>query len=155
VGRHYSPPGTYEAIRKEVLEDPTWPPAAFRVALYLVTKPPWWEVNEGQVADATGLKPSTVEAAIRDLRRRGLIEDEQVREGRRIKKWVVRFRADLILARRPGPEPPSSTPPKNRGLDATCDDADGAAVLYPPKKSGTRRDLQERQLPGGKRAGGL
>src|SRR5438034_11021858 len=75
MARYTSPPGTFEAVRKEVLEDPTWHPAAFRVALYLVTKPDGWVIRDRQVADATGLSKTAVAGAIRDLRAQGLVVD--------------------------------------------------------------------------------
>ena len=48
MARHYSPPGTYERIRKSVLEDPTLTNAEFRLALYLVTKPDRWVIHPGR-----------------------------------------------------------------------------------------------------------
>ena len=110
MARHYSPPGTFEAIRKEVIEDPTWTLAAFRLALYLTAKPDGWVLHAKPLADGTGLKPSTVEAGIRELRRRGLVYDEQVRNDQdgRFERWETRFRRNLVVA-------PPSTPPKNRG----------------------------------------
>jgi hypothetical protein len=132
MARHYSPPGTFEAIRKEVIEDPTWTAAAFRLAVYLTAKPDGWVLYVKPLADGTGLKPSAVAAAIRELRGRGLVYDERVRNDKtgRFDRFEVRFRRDLVVA-------PSTTPPKNRGVDATSDNTvPPQADTTPPKNGG-------------------
>ena len=124
-----SPPGTFEAIRKKIIEDPTWTPVAFRLAVYLAAKPDGWVLHTKPIADGTGLKPSAVQTGIRELRRRGLVYDEQVRSdgGRRIEGWETRFRRDLVVAL-------TSTPPENRGVDVTSQN--GSGVSTPPENRG-------------------
>ena len=42
MARYTSPPGTYEPLRKELLEDPALTDAEARLIIYLATKPDGW-----------------------------------------------------------------------------------------------------------------
>ena len=100
MARHYSPPGTYERIRKSVLEDPSLTNAEFRLALYLVTKPDRWVIHPRQLAGALDRTVNEIETALRGLRRRGLVAEEVTRtpgSGRRITSRQRRFRRDLVV----------------------------------------------------------
>jgi hypothetical protein len=142
MARHYSPPGTYERVRKSVLEDPSLTNAEFRLALYLATKPDRWVIHPRQLADALDRTVNEIETALRCLRRRGLVEEEITRtpDGRRIVRRQSRFRRDLILQPLDGPlldgesaiQDLTSTNDKTTGQvsdgesairDLTCDDA--------------------------------
>ena len=131
MARHRSPPGRWEPIRKNIIEDATWgkTPAAFQLAIYLAAKPDGWVLHAKELADGTGLKPSTVEAAVRELRRRGLVYDERVRNEKdgKFTRLEVRFRRELVIA-----EP---TPLKNRGVDdeaVTSTDTASSQLSPPP-----------------------
>ena len=101
MARHYSPPGTYERIRKSVLEDPSLTNPEFRLALYLTTKPDRWVIHPRQLAAALDRTVNEIETALRGLRRRGLVTEEVTRtpgSGRRITSRQRRFRRDLVIA---------------------------------------------------------
>ena len=103
MARYYSPPGTFEAIRKSVLEDPSLTDAEFRLALYLVTKEPGWVIHPGQIAAALGRTPNWIKTNLPALRRRGWVYDDWLPspDGRPPKR-LTRFRRDLLVHKTPG-----------------------------------------------------
>jgi hypothetical protein len=109
---YQSPAGTFEPIRKAVLEDFTLSPSAFRLLAYLTTKPAGWVISEKQLMYASGWKPNMVRMALRELRRRGLVEDAVVRgpDGV-IKGHESHLRRDLIVAESPGRDQREENPP--------------------------------------------
>lgn len=113
MARHYSPPGTYEAIRKEVIEDPTWTLAEFRLVIWLAAKRDGWVIHPKVLADGTGLSGRAVLTALTGLRRRDLVYDMAIRtpDGRLIDHWETRFRRHLVVA--------GSTPPETARVDVT------------------------------------
>jgi hypothetical protein len=114
VARHYSPPGTFERIRKSVLEDPTFTNAEFRLVCYLATKPDGWVIHVDQLAAALGRTTYEIGRAVTGLRRRGLVEGKQARDERgRVGPRIDRFRRDLVVSEKPqvAAGDPESTPP--------------------------------------------
>jgi hypothetical protein len=96
--RYTSPPGTFEPLRKELLEDPTLGDAEARLICYLVTKPDGWELKPRQLGEALGRSPYWVKTALAALRRRGLVVDgAKVHDPAtgRFSQRPSRFRRDL------------------------------------------------------------
>ena len=103
MARHYSPPGTYEKIRKDVIEDPTWTPAEFRLAVYLAAKPDGWVIHVGSWPTAPAWVDAPSVTRWPACRRRGLVDDDAKDATRdkasgRYGARVARFRRDLIIA---------------------------------------------------------
>ena len=73
MARYTSPPGTYECLRKDLLEDPTLTDAEARLICYLATKPDGWVVHAAQVAGALGRSPRWAKMTLRALGHRGLV----------------------------------------------------------------------------------
>jgi hypothetical protein len=134
MARHYSPPGTFEAIRKEVIEDPTWTPAEFRLVIWLAAKRAGWVIHPKVLADGTGLSGRAVLAALTGLRRRDLVYDVPVRtpDGRLIDHWETRFRRERVVA---APPPPPSTPPETARVDPTSQNTANPLVASTPPET--------------------
>ena len=99
MARHYSPPGTFESIRKSLLEDPTFTDAEFRLLCYLATKPKDWVIHRKQIArDLERSERHWVVPALKGLRARGLIvmTDERDERGR-VRKRESQLRRNLVI----------------------------------------------------------
>ena len=135
-----------EAIRKKIIEDPTWTSAAFRLAIYLAAKPDGWVLHVKPIADGTGLQ--TERRADRHPRaappRPGLRRASAIRRGPTRRGG----RPDCAPGSGGGPDvyPPenagvdvtsqngadTSTPLENRGVDVTSQNG----VSTPPENAG-------------------
>jgi hypothetical protein len=107
-------PNTYTAIRNEVLEDARLSPVAFRVLLYLASKPPGWVVRTAEVMKALRMtehavakiaRPELVRAkylVIEPLRTNGHIVARDTFVDRRRVVWddsaAQTFRAGILPA---------------------------------------------------------
>jgi hypothetical protein len=78
-------PGTYTAIHNDVLTDPTLSLAAFRVLMYLATKPDGWTVQTADIANELGLPYQTVRQVVRpELTKAGYLKTAKIRKDGRI-----------------------------------------------------------------------
>ncbi len=101
MARYTSPPGTFEPLRKELMEDPALTDAEARLIMYLVTKPDGWELNPGQLQAALGRSPNWVKTTLAALRLRGLVVDGAKTHDPatgRFSQRPSRFRRDLAVA---------------------------------------------------------
>jgi hypothetical protein len=115
MARYTSPPGTFEPLRKELLEDPELTDAEARLIIYLVTKPAGWELNPVQLREALGRSPNWVKTTLAALRKRGLVVDGakvhdratgqfSQRPSRFLRERVVASRAEMRRYRRQPPQ---------------------------------------------------
>jgi DNA-binding MarR family transcriptional regulator len=94
-----SPEGTFERIRKSVLEDYTLTGDEMQVLMYAAAKPPGWEFHEGAVVRETGWTAYKVGKAFTGLRKRGYLRREQERDERgRAVRWVTTLNRDVLIA---------------------------------------------------------
>ena len=140
-----SPEGTWEPVRKSVLEDFTLPCAAFRLLAYLATKPASWVINEEHLIRVTGWPANRVRQGLRDLRKRGYFDEavERKPSGTIVRReWTLP--RDLVVS--------AGHDLDARNLDASKPDSSHDQAEYEKPQVGTpmHSSLKQAQLAASK-----
>lgn len=114
-----SAPGTYERIRKDVLEDGSLPDSTFRAVMWAAAKPPGFVLRPEVMAHELGRSLSWANRALTDARKRGyvvMVEDRK--PGGAFTRRTSRLVTDKVIA--PAADKPRSQP-QARNLRAGAD----------------------------------
>jgi hypothetical protein len=122
MARHTSPPGTYERIWKDLLEDWTLTDAERSLMVYLATLPDGWVIHHEHLRAVTGRSANWVRLTCRALAARGILVTARSNNPDGTLKTETRVRRSRLVTPReePGTDHHEGDFPPN---GATWDDA--------------------------------